>query len=300
MKRSAVISGIDGQDGQYLRALLVAQGLEVAGLAKPPLGSPAGGVACPAAVDELVARVRPDFFFHLAASSTTRHDVLFENHATIVTGTLNILEAIRRHRPDCRVFLAGSGLQFVNTGAPISEHAPFAPSSAYALARIQSVYAARYYRQLGVKAYVGYLFHHESPLRKPMHLSRMIADAAQRIAAGSEERIRLGDISVRKEMAFAGDIVAGIWTLVQQDRIFEAAIGTGVGYSIQDWLEVCFARIGKEWSNYVAPMPDFVPEFQTLVSNPATMNSLGWRPQTSIDELARMMLTGTPATTTQG
>jgi GDPmannose 4,6-dehydratase len=242
-------------------------------------------------VERLVLETEPDFIFHLAARSTTRHEALFENHATISTGTLNVLEAVWRHRPDCRVFITGSGVQFVNTGAPISETAPFAATSAYAVARIQSAYAARYYRRLGVRAYVGYLFHHESPLRKPDHLCKRIAEVVKRIARGSDERLRLGDVSVRKEAGFAGDIVEGILTLVNQDTVFEAAIGTGVAYSIQDWLEACFTKIGRDWRDFVdVDAAGFEPEYRTLVSDPATIHSLGWRPKVGFDALAEMML----------
>ena len=149
----------------------------------------------------LVKEHRPDYLFHLGANSTTRHEAIFDNHNAIVTGTLNVLEAVKRHCPDCRVFITGSGVQFRNEGRPISESDPFEASSAYAVARIQSVQAARYFRSLGIAAYVGYLFHHESPLRKPTHLSKMIATAAR-----TGEIITLGDISVRKEWTFAGDI----------------------------------------------------------------------------------------------
>jgi len=144
---------------------------------------------------------------------------------------------------------------------------------------------------LGIKAYVGYLFHHESPLRKPDHLCKMIAETVKRIRQGSHERIRLGDISVRKEAAFAGDIVEGIFTLVSQDTVFEAAIGTGEAYSIQDWLEICFKKIGKDWRDYVDVASDgFKPEYHTLVSDPTTIRSLGWTPKVGFDALAEMML----------
>src|SRR4029077_7495095 len=120
-----------------------------------------------------------------------------------------------------------SGLQFRNAGAPIDEDAPFEASRPYSVARIQATYAARYYRSLGLKAYVGFLFHHESPLRKTGHLSHVIASAARRIGAGSDEKLEIGDASVVKEWTFAGDTVAGILALVDQDTVFEAVIGSG-------------------------------------------------------------------------
>lgn len=288
---TAIIFGSNGQDGLFLADVCRKRQIAVIGVSRSGNPEVAGDVADFSFVDTLIRERAPDYVFHLAARSTTRHEALFENHATVSTGTLNILEAVRRHHPGCRVFITGSGVQFENRGEPISEKDPFAATSAYAVARIQSAYAARYYRQLGIRAYVGYLFHHESPLRKPEHLCKRIAETVQRVRAGGDERLRLGDISVRKEVGFAGDIAEGIFTLVSQDKVFEATIGTGVAYSIQDWLEVCFGKIGRDWRDFVdVAAGGFTPEYQTLVSNPATIRSLGWHPRVGLDALAEMML----------
>jgi GDPmannose 4,6-dehydratase len=282
-----VVFGIAGQDGAYLGELLQSQGHLVCGVSR----STGGDVANRQYVETLIKDIVPDYVFHFAANSTTRHDALFENHETISTGTLNLLESVRIHAPDCRVFITGSGVQFVNQGLPISEKDAFAPLSVYAVARIQSVYAARYYRSLGMKVYVGYLFHHESPLRKPNHLCKKISAFAKQVRQGHQGQLVLGNIAVRKEVAFAGDIVAGIWTLVNQDVVFEAAIGTGIAYSIEEWLEACFSKVGADWHEYVRVESDtFVPEYPVLVSNPETIFSLGWAPRVSFDALAEMML----------
>jgi GDPmannose 4,6-dehydratase len=287
---NALIFGANGQDGHYLNELCKSQGIKVIGVSRSGGAWLKGDVADREQTESLIKTHMPQYVFHLAANSTTRHDALFENHETISTGTLNIFEAVKRHCPDARVFMAGSGVQFVNTGAPISEKDQFEASSPYSVARIQSVYAARYYRSLGIRAYVGYLFHHESPFRKPNHVSKMIALAVQRIADGSDERLELGDISVKKEWTFAGDVVKGILTLVKQDEIFEAVIGSGVAYSIQDWLAACFKVIGKDWREYIRLRDGFTPEYKQLISNPATMRSLGWFPSVELPELAKMML----------
>jgi GDPmannose 4,6-dehydratase len=285
----ALIFGASGQDGHYLAEACRSRGVEPVGVARS--GAPLrGDVASFEQVRALVETHRPAYVFQLAASSTTRHDALFENHETISTGALNVLEAVRRHAPDARVFLAGSGVQFENTGAPISERTPFAAGSAYAVARIQSVYAARYFRTLGVRAYVGYLFHHESPLRKPGHLAMIIALAARRIAAGSGETIEIGDVGVEKEWTFAGDVAEAMFTLVSQDDVLEAAIGSGVAHPVSAWLERCFAAVGKDWRDHVRPRTGFVPEYRRLVSDPATIRSLGWAPKMSLETLAELMV----------
>ncbi|HEX9242994.1 MAG TPA: GDP-mannose 4,6-dehydratase [Anaeromyxobacter sp.] len=287
----ALIFGASGQDGHYLGALCRAEGIEPVGISR--VSAPVrGDVAHRAEVEELVRAHRPAYVFQLAASSTTRHEALFENHETISTGALNVLEAVRLHAPEARVFIAGSGVQFENTGAPISERAPFAATSPYAVARIQSVYAARYFRSLGVRAYVGYLFHHESPLRKPEHVAMKVALAARRIVAGSAERLEIGDLSVAKEWTFAGDIARAIFTLVRQDAAVEAAIGSGEAHPIQEWIERCFAVAGKDWRDHVDVRAGFVPEYRRLVSDPATIRSLGWAPTVGFEDLARRMVNG--------
>jgi len=287
---NALIFGANGQDGHYLSDLCKSQGITPIGVSRSG-DWVRGDVSNPDQVRDLIKRHTPAYIFHLAARSTTRHEALFENHETISTGTLNILESVRTIYPQARVFLAGSGLQFKNTGKPVSENDPFEASSAYAVARIQSVYAARYYRSLGVRVYVGYLFHHESPLRGPGHVSKLIALAAQRIAAGSSEILELGDITVEKEWTFAGDVAQAMLDLVRQDRVFEAAIGSGIAYSIQDWLEQCFSAIGKDWKHHVRLKEGFVAEYPRLVSDPSTIRSLGWSPKVGFAELARMMMT---------
>lgn len=288
--QSALIFGASGQDGHYLCALCRARGIKPVACAR----SAGPWLQCDVAdyrpVADLVRATQPEFIFHLAANSTTRHDALFENHAAISTGTLNILESARLHAPRARIFLPGSGVQFRNPGRPISERDEFEASSPYALARTHSVYAGRYYRALGLQVYAGYLFHHESPWRKPAHVSKMIAAAARRIAQGSNEMLELGDIAVEKEWTFAGDIVEGMFALVTQDQVFEATIGSGEAHSIRDWLGACFGVVDLDWRAHVKILDGYIPEYRRLISDPATMRALGWQPKVGFEELARMMM----------
>lgn len=285
----ALIFGANGQDGYYLHELCKLKGIDPIGVARSGKGF-LGDVADYGQVEQLIKQYLPTYVFHLAANSTTRHDALFENHETISTGTLNILEAVKQHSPASKVFITGSGVQFKNTGNPISEHDEFEANSAYSVARIHSVYAARYYRSLGIRGYVGYLFHHESPHRKASHVSKMVALAAQRIAAGSNEILEIGDIAVRKEWTYARDVMQGIMTLLDQDEIFEATVGSGLAYSIEDWLEQCFTLVGRDWHDHVRLRPGFVSEYKQLLSNPKTINALGWQPSATLSDLARMMM----------
>jgi GDPmannose 4,6-dehydratase len=286
---TALIFGANGQDGHYLTEQCRAGRMQVVAVSRTS-GDVVADVADYDAVASLVKQHQPAMVFHLAANSSTAHQAGFENHATISTGSLNVLEAVFQHSRHSKVFITGSGVQFENRGLPISEIDPFFAGSLYAVSRIQSVYAARYYRSLGLKTYIGYLFHHESPLRKPHHVSRVIVDAVRQIGSGRSQPIDLGDISVRKEWTFAADVARGILCLTSQDAVFEACIGSGEPYSIEDWLVECFGQIGQKWQDFVRIKPRFEAEYKMLVSNPATIKSLGWSPQTSFSELAKMML----------
>jgi GDPmannose 4,6-dehydratase len=293
--QSAVIFGASGQDGHYLRELLDAQGVDCFCFSRSASGEERGDIADFAFVEAQIRRLKPDFAFHLAAVSRTAHEALFDNVAAIEQGTWNLLESVSRHRKSCRVFIAGSALQFENKGEPISEKAPFDAGSAYAASRIASVYCARYFRRLGLKIYIGYLFHHESPLRKPGHVAMKVALAARQAASTGSGTISIGDVSVRKEWTFAGDVVRAMWVLVNQDEVFEACIGSGVDHSIREWIEACFSGKGRDWRGHVLCESNFQSEYQRLVSDPSIMKNLGWAPTVGLADLAAMMVRGQPA-----
>jgi GDPmannose 4,6-dehydratase len=286
---TAIIFGANGQDGYYLTHLLQQQGCTVIGVSRSGKNV-ATNITSYDEVAALIKNTLPQYIFHLAANSTTRHDALFENHATISTGTLNILEAAKRYSPLSKIFISGSGLQFVNNNQPIKETDAFEARDAYSVSRIHSVYAARYYRRLGLKVYVGYFFNHDSPRRTERHMAKKISAAAKRTANNDDEKLEIGDIAVVKEWTYAGDIVKGIWTLVQQEMVFEANISSGLGYSIKEWLELCFGLVGKSWKDHVLLKEGFTPEYSRLVSDPSVIFSLGWKPEVSLKQLAEMMV----------
>jgi GDPmannose 4,6-dehydratase len=292
----ALVFGANGQDGPYLCEALREKGIQAIGISRSGPWT-IGDVANREQVEAAVRAARPDYIFQLAASSTTRHEALFDNHAAISTGALNVLESARLHAPAARVFIPGSAVQFKNVGEPIDEDAPFEASSPYAVARIQSVYAARYFRALGLRTYVGYLFHHDSPRRGPRHVAQLIASAARRIGAGSGEVVELADTSVVKEWTFAGDVARAMLALVEQDDVTEAVIGTGEGHSIEEWVACCFALVGLNWRDHVRAAAARRAEYARLVSRPARLKSLGWRPRVSFDGLAAMMMTEPLGTT---
>jgi GDPmannose 4,6-dehydratase len=287
--KKALVFGANGQDGFYLSKILENKKIEAVGISRSGNGIKVD-ISDYSAVEHLVKKHKPTYIYHLAANSTTKHDALFENHQTISTGTLNILESVYKFSPETRVFISGSGVQFKNTGNPIRETDEFEASSPYSVSRIQSVYAARYYRSLGVKTFVGYLFHHESPLRKPHHVSKMIAEAVKRIKNGSEKKIEIGSLSVEKEWTFAGDVANAMMMMMEQEKVTEATIGSGITHTIKEWIEVCFRIIGKDWQLYVVEKEKFKSEYAKLVSDPKTIRSIGWEAKVGIAELAEKMM----------
>jgi|SaaInlStandDraft_2_1057019.scaffolds.fasta_scaffold12752_3 GDPmannose 4,6-dehydratase len=286
----ALIIGVNGQDGFYLSELLRKKGITVIGLSRSD-AEITGSVSDISLIENLIINHQPQYIFHLAANSTTRHVALFENHETISTGTLNILESVRLHCSQAKVFLSGSAMQFKNEGLPIDELTSFEASSPYSIARIQSVYAARYYRQkFGLNVYVGYFFNHDSPLRSEQHVNQKIIRAVQRIANGSNESLQLGNIDVKKEFSFAGDIAEAIWLLINQNEIHEAVIGSGKAYSILEWAEYCFKTVNLNYEDYIVAQNGFIAEYDKLVSNPKVIMDMGWEPKLCFHQLADLMM----------
>lgn len=283
-----IIFGINGQDGYYLKKLLTQKSYQVIGVSRSTGDWIQGDVADVKLVNNLVKTHQPAFIFHFAANSTTKHDVLYENHDAIGTGTLHILEAVKQHSPHTKVFLSGSALQFKNEGKPILETDAFDPKDIYSVQRIYSVYTARYYRSLGINVYVGYFFHHDSPLRPERHLNMKIIAAAQRIKAGSDEVIEIGNPEVIKEYNHAADLMEAIWVLVNQENVFEAVIGNGKGYSILQWINICEKLLNIELKIKINTV--FKSPFNTLTCNPTTLNQLGWINKYDIMDLAQDMI----------
>ncbi|TXT30687.1 MAG: NAD-dependent epimerase/dehydratase [Chitinophagaceae bacterium] len=290
ISKKALIFGVNGQDGHYLNQLLCQNGLEVIGISRHS-GNVLGDVSDFDFVLKIVESTKPAYIFHLAATSTTNHKALFENHSSISTGTLNILEAVRLKSPYTKIFLAGSAMQFKNEGIPINENTQFESSSSYSAERIYSTYLARYYRQkFGLSIYIGFLFNHDSPLRGDNHINQLIVKTAVNIANGSSEKLIIGDFSVQKEFNYAGDIVSGIWKLVIQDDLFEVVIGSGTAHTIKTWIEYCFNKLGLNWIDHIEIDSRYVSEYKILISDPQKLKSIGWNPIKDIYQVADSMV----------
>jgi GDPmannose 4,6-dehydratase len=279
--KSAIITGSNGQDGWYLHQLLKREGVDAVLVSRP------SGVDLSDfnEVVDLVLNTRSDYIFHLAARSTVDHASARINHDVIARGSFNLLEAVQKWRPECKVFLAGSAYQFKNEDKPISETDPWDTTSVYCAARGYSKLLADAYRAQGLTVYFGYFFHHESPRRGANHISQRIARAAR-----NRESIEIGDPNVIKEWTFAGDTMEAVWSFVNQDAIFEANIGTGIGHSIAKFAEICYATQGLYWLDHIKVSTDYISLYRSLTCNPERIYSIGWRPRVSIGELVEQLV----------
>jgi GDPmannose 4,6-dehydratase len=286
----AIIFGSNGQDGFYLKQLLLDSKIEVVTFSRNNADF-IGDISEYEIVFSLIEKFKPDYIFHFAATSTTKHNVILDNQKAIVNGTLNILESVRLVVPDCRIFISGSAMQFKNTGKPINEKTPFELSSAYSMQRWQSVLTSRYYIEtFGLKIYIGYLFNHDSFLRSYSHINKKIVGFVNSISKGENGPFEIGNILVRKEFNYAGDIVNAIWQFVNQNNLTECVIGSGISYSIEDWVKICFELSDLDYRKYIKINDLFVPEYNELVSDPQLIKSIGWEPKCDINELAFKML----------
>ena len=137
---------------------------------------------------------------------------------------------------------------------------------------------------------MGYFFHHDSPLRGDRHLSMKIIKTAFRIKRGSNEKIEIGNPDVIKEFNHAYDLMRAVFMLVQQDNVFEATIGCGIGYAIKDWISICNKIIGIDATENVLIKPGYTPDFSIMVCNPEIIKSLNWAPIYNIKDLAEDMI----------
>lgn len=287
----AIIIGVNCQDGFYLRKLLSNKQIEVIGVSRSLGDWIQGSVSDRNFIENLIRHHQPDYIFNFAAISSVRHEVTIENHEIISSGSLYILESVDKYSKHTKVFLSGSALQFKNTGDPINENTPFDATSSYSVERIYTTFLARYYRDRGIHVSVGFLFNHESPLRADHFISSYVVSGVKKITQGLADKLQIGDLSVRREWNFAGDFARAIYTLMQQDRVFEAVIGSGISYTIKDWVEICFSYHSLDWRDYVVSKENYNADYKCLVSDPKLIFSLGYRPEYDINDLAELMMT---------
>ncbi|MCY2961669.1 MAG: GDP-mannose 4,6-dehydratase [Planctomycetota bacterium] len=315
MGKSALITGITGQDGSYLAEFLLARGYRVHGLVRRR--SPAtlariahlvegperssdlllhdGDLGDPLALRAIAERADPDEVYHLAAQSHVGLSFT-QPETTIQTtglGAVRMLEAVRGHRDrsrrEVRYYQAGSSEMFGGSPAPQSEVTPFRPRSPYGCAKVLAHQATLIAREAyGLFACNGILFNHESPRRGEEFVTRKVARAAARIRVDPAERLALGNLEARRDWGYAPDFVEAMWRMLQQDAPGDWVVATGVTHSVRDLLEVAFGHVGLDWRDHVDVDRALLrPLDVDDLCGDATRarRELGWRPRQRFEDM---------------
>ncbi len=319
MPRSALITGITGQDGSYLAELLLEKGYQVHGLVRrsssfttgridhlyrdvhedPQLRLHYGDLTDGQALTNLVQTIEPDEIYNLAAQSHVR--VSFDQPVyTLMTdgvGALNVLEAARllNGRKPVKVYQASSSEMYGQAiETPQTETTPFNPQSPYACAKVYAYFqTVNYRRSYGLYACNGILFNHESPRRGETFVTRKITRAATRIKLGLQEKLFLGNLDSRRDWGFARDYVRAMWMMLQQESADDFVIATGETHTIRDFLDLVFQSLDLDWQKYVEIDPRYLrpAEVDLLLGDPTkAYEKLGWKAETNLKQLADLMV----------
>lgn len=309
----ALICGISGQDGTYLANLLLDRDYEVWGTSRDAQLSGFQNLKRLGIYErvkllsmsltdfrstlQVLKKVLPDEVYNLAGQSSVglSFDQPVETVESITIGCLNLLEAIRFLERPVRLYNAGSGECFGNiVGEPATEKTPFHPRSPYAVAKAAAYWEVANYREAyGLFACSGILFNHESPLRPERFVTRKIVAAACRIAAGSNECLNLGDLSVERDWGWAPEYVEAMWLMLQQKTPEDYIIATGQSHSLEEFVAIAFLEVGLDWKKYVISNPSlFRPaDIQNVSANPKhAKDSLGWQSLNNMYDVIRLMV----------
>ena len=317
MTRSALITGVTGQDGSYLAEFLLAKGYEVHGIIRRAstfntgridhiyqdphdpnlqLVLHHGDLSDATMMVNLMRDVQPDEVYHLGAQSHVKVSFEMPEYTGDVTalGTIRLLEAIRASRVDTRFYQASSSEMFGSTPPPQNEETPFHPRSPYGAAKVYAYWATVNYREAyGMHATNGILFNHESPRRGETFVTRKITRAVARIAAGLQDALYLGNLDAVRDWGFAKEYVEAQYLMLQQPEGDDYVVATGQAASVRDFCEVAFARADLEWEKYVRTDKRYErpSEVDALIGDPSkAMSKLGWRPTTDWRALAELMV----------
>ncbi|MDD2581156.1 MAG: GDP-mannose 4,6-dehydratase [Desulfuromonadaceae bacterium] len=313
MTKKALICGVSGQDGTYLSLFLLGKGYEVHGTARDAqmasfpnhikLGIRDQITFHSMALNDfrsvlhVLANVQPDEIYNLAGQSSVglSFDQPVETLESISVGTLNLLEAIRFMKLPIKLYNAGSSECFGNTGGhPADENTPFRPRSPYAVAKATAFWEIANYREAyDLYASTGILFNHESPLRPERFVTQKIVRSACRIANGSSEKLRLGNIEIARDWGWAPEYVEAMWMILQQEKADDFVIATGETNRLEDFVNEVFRCVGLDWRDHVESDPSLLRPSEIMVSraNPEkSVKILGWQATNRMKDVARMMV----------
>jgi len=315
--KTALITGITGQDGSYLAELLLQKEYLVHGIVRrastfntqridhlyeDPHDPAArlflhyGDLTDGTRIAGLLERLQPDEVYHLAAQSHVRVSFDEPEFTGNTTGlsTTRLLEAIRATGLPCRFYQASSSEMFGAAPPPQNEDTPFHPRSPYGVAKVYAYWVTRNYREAyGIYAVNGILFNHESPRRGPTFVTRKVAMAAARIKQGLQSELHMGNLDARRDWGYAPEYVEAMWRMLQQSEPDDYAVATGTSYSVRDFVEHCFAHVGLDWRDHVRFDERYLrpSEVDDLVGDASKAErTLGWRPTVFAPELARLMV----------
>ncbi len=312
MQKTALITGITGQDGSYLAEFLLTQGYRVVGMTRrtstdvheriahlvDDIEFVSGDLLDQTSITKLLDQVRPQEVYNLAAQSfvpTSWQQPVLTGEFTAL-GVTRVLEAIRAVDPAIRVYQASSSEMFGKvTEVPQRESTPFYPRSPYGVAKVYGHWITVNYREsYDLFAVSGILFNHESPRRGKEFVTRKISDGVARIKHGLTRELRLGNLDAKRDWGFAGDYVRAMWLMLQQERPDDVVIATGRTHSVRDFARTAFQAAGLgSYEDYVVMDPRFVrpAEVDLLVGDPSkAKRDLGWEPQVSFEALVEMMV----------
>lgn len=313
MAKSALITGITGQDGAYLSRLLLKKGYTVHGVIASrgsdrlwrlrELGVDKdvrlinGDITDPSSLIRALENSAAEEVYNLAAQSfvaTSWQQPLLTAHATGVS-VVNMLEAVRTVNRGARFYQASTSEMFGLIQAERQdEKTPFYPRSPYGAAKLYGHWMTVNYREsFKMHASSGILFNHESPLRGLEFVTRKVTDAAARIKCGRQKELRLGNIDARRDWGFADDYVEAMWLMLQQATPDDYVIATGRTTTVRDMCRIAFSHVGLNYEDYLIIDPRFYrpAEVDVVLGNPAKAKAkLGWESKTTLDELIAMMV----------
>ena len=313
MSKSALITGITGQDGSYLAKLLLDKGYEVHGLFARRTADTMwrlrylgiddkvklieGDLIDLSSLIRAMEKSRADEVYNLGAQSfvaTSWEQPLLTAQVTAVAVS-NVLESIRLVNPNARFYQASSSEMFGKVREAIqTEDTPFYPRSPYAVAKLYGHWATINYREsFGMHASSGILFNHESPLRGIEFVTRKVTDAVARIKQGKQKELRLGNIDAKRDWGFAGDYVQAMWLMLQQEEPDDYVVATGRTTSIRDMCKLAFAHVGLDCDEHIVIDPAFFrpAEVDILLGNPAKAHArLGWTATTDLETMISLMV----------
>jgi GDPmannose 4,6-dehydratase len=315
--KTALITGITGQDGSYLTELLLAKGYTVYGVIRrsssfntgridhlyqdphdpnPKMRLVYGDLNDASSLNKIIRTIAPDEIYNLGAQSHVRVSFDVPEYTGEITalGTVRLLEAIRETGVATKFYQASSSEMYGNAPSPQNEKTPFAPRSPYAAAKVYAHWMTINYRDgYGMFACNGILFNHESPRRGETFVSRKITKAVARIKLGLQDKLFLGNLDAKRDWGYAGDYVEAIWMMLQQPEPDDFVIATGETHSVRDFLDEAFGYVELNWKDYVEIDPRYYrpTEVDLLLGDASkARQKLGWRPKVNFHELVRIMV----------